>query len=78
MMTKAEGNNYRNLLITLVKAYVESDLTWSEVMEIAAQILQGKTFDAAMNELNLAERVSPNLSVMLTVMDKQLIIDASK
>ncbi|WP_017316932.1 alpha/beta hydrolase [Mastigocladopsis repens] len=76
MMTDAEGNKYQDLLITLAKAYIESDITWAEVMKIGYQILQGKTFDTAVTELNLTERVSPDLSVMLAVMDKQMIIDA--
>ncbi len=37
MMTKAEGNDYLHLLITLVKAYVESELTWAEVEEMGYQ-----------------------------------------
>ncbi|ARV60026.1 alpha/beta hydrolase [Nostocales cyanobacterium HT-58-2] len=78
MMTEAEGNKYQDLLSTVAKAYVESDITWAEVMEIGYQILQGKTFDNAVNELNLPERVSLDLSVMLAVMDKQVIIDAYK
>jgi hypothetical protein len=78
MMTKAEGNKYQDLLITVAKAYIESDITWTEVMEIGYQILQGKTFDTAVKELNLTERVSPDLSVMLAVMDKKIIIDAYK
>jgi hypothetical protein len=44
MMTLAEGNNYQNLLITIAKAYVESDLTWVEVKEIGDRMAQGKTF----------------------------------
>ncbi|HCF30357.1 MAG TPA: alpha/beta hydrolase, partial [Cyanobacteria bacterium UBA11049] len=31
MMTKSEGNQYQALLISLAKAYIESDLTWDEV-----------------------------------------------
>jgi esterase/lipase len=75
MMTKAEGNKYQDLLITIAKAYLESDITWAEVIEIGQQILQGKTFDSAVKELDLTERVSPELSVMLAVMDKQVVID---
>jgi esterase/lipase len=76
MMTKAEGNDYQELLITVAKAYVESDVTWNEVIKIGYQILQGKTFDNAVDELDLTHRVSPDLSVMLAVMDKKLIIES--
>ena len=77
MMTKAEGNDYLGLLITLAKAYVESDLTWSEVEEIGSLMLQGKTFDAAVAQLNLNQQVSPELSVMMTVIDKQILVKAA-
>ncbi|WP_211173056.1 alpha/beta hydrolase [Brasilonema bromeliae] len=78
MMTKAEGNQYQDLLMTMAKAYLESEVTWSEVMELGYQILQGKTFDLATQQLNLTERVSPDLSVLLAVMDKKIIIDSFK
>lgn len=78
MMTKSEGNEYQDLLIAIAKAYIESDITWAEVIKIAYQILHGKTFDTVACELNLTERVSPDLSVMLAVMDKQMIIDVYK
>lgn len=77
MMTKAEGNKYQDLLITLVKAYVESDLTWDELIKIGYQILQGKTFEAAVSELDLVD-ITPDLSVLLAVMDEKMIIEAYK
>ncbi|MGI8504191.1 MAG: alpha/beta hydrolase [Hassallia sp.] len=75
MMTKAEGNKYQDLLITLVKAYVESDITWNELIKVGYQILQGKTFEAAVSELDLVDRVTPDLSVLLAVMDDKMIIE---
>lgn len=78
MMTKMEDNDYQDLVITLAKAYVESDLTWAEVIEIGDRILHGKTFDAAVTELNLEQQVSPDMSVMITMINKQTIIDAHK
>jgi esterase/lipase len=77
MMTKAEGNKYQDLLITLVKAYVESDITWNELIKLGYQILQGKTFEVAVSELNLVD-ITPDLSVLLAVMDEKMIIDAYK
>jgi esterase/lipase len=77
MMTKAEGNKYQDLLITLVKAYVESDITWNELIKVGYQILQGKTFEVAVSELNLVD-ITPDLSVLLAVMDEKMIIDAYK
>ncbi len=79
MMTKVEGNDYQNLVITLAKAYVESDLTWSEVLKIGYQmLLQGKTFDTVVAELNLHQQVSPDMSLMMVMLDKQAIVDAHK
>ncbi|MUG98426.1 alpha/beta hydrolase [Scytonema sp. UIC 10036] len=76
MMTKSEGNQYQDLLITIAKAYIESDITWSELMAIGHQILQGKTFETAVETLNLTQRVSSDLSVLLAVINKKIIIDA--
>ncbi|MCU0535771.1 MAG: alpha/beta fold hydrolase [Hydrococcus sp. Prado102] len=75
MMTKMEGNDYQDLVITLAKAYIDSDLTWAEVLEIGAGIYRGKTFDYVVTELNLGDRVSPDLSVMMAVLNKQTIVD---
>jgi esterase/lipase len=77
MMTKAEGNKYQDLLITLVKAYVESDITWDDLIKLGYEILQGKTFEAAVSELDLVY-ITPDLSVLLAVMDEKMIIDSYK
>ncbi|MEC4812505.1 MAG: alpha/beta fold hydrolase [Scytonema sp. PMC 1069.18] len=75
MMTKLEGNDYVGLLISIVKAYLESDITWSELITIGEKVLQGNLLETAVKELNLSQQVSPFLSVMLAGMDKRLIID---
>ncbi len=67
MMTKAEGNDYQNLLIAIAKAYVESDLTWAEVQEIGDRMRQGYSFNTVVNELHLSQRVSPDLSTMMII-----------
>jgi esterase/lipase len=76
MMTRAEGNKYQDLLITLSKTYIESEINWTEVIDIGYQIMQGKTFNTAITALKLTDRVSPELSVLLAVLDKKVIIDA--
>ncbi|MDF5717137.1 MAG: alpha/beta fold hydrolase [Rhizonema sp. NSF051] len=76
MMTKAEGNQYTDLLISVAKSYLESDITWDELLEIGHQILNGKNFATVIQELNLTSRVAPDISILLTVMDKKTIIDA--
>ncbi|MBV6622137.1 MAG: alpha/beta fold hydrolase [Rivularia sp. (in: Bacteria)] len=75
MMTELEGNNYVGLLNTVAKAYLESDIRWNQVLETGSQMLKGKTFENAVNDLGLIEKVSPDLSVMLSVMDKEVIVD---
>lgn len=77
MMTELEGNNYVGLLNTVAKAYLESDISWNQVLEIGSNILQGQTFDNAVRDLGLIKQVSPNLSVMLSVIDKKVIVDYS-
>ncbi len=74
MGTELEGNNYVGLLNTVAKAYLESDIAWNQVLEIGSQILQGQTFDNAVKDLGLIEKVFPDLSVMLAVMDKEVIV----
>lgn len=79
MMTKMEGNDYQDLVITLAKVYIESDLTWAEVIEIGyQQMLQGKTFNAVVTELNLNQQVSADMSVMISMLNKQTIVDVRK
>ncbi len=75
MMTKLEGNEYLDILITLTKAYVETDLPWFLVKEIADEILQGKSFDAVVEELNIAQQVCPDLRLMMRMVDKESIVD---
>ena len=74
MMTFAEGNDYQNLLIAIAKAYVESNLTWAEVEEISYQMLQGKTFNTVVSQLDLSQRVSADLSTLMTIIDQEAII----
>lgn len=66
MMTEAEGNKYADLLITLAKAFVESDLTWAEVEKIGQLMIDGKNYETAVTQLQLNERVSPEMRVMMT------------
>ena len=75
MMTELEGNNYVGLLNTVAKAYLKSDITWDQVLKIGSQMLQGQTFDNAVKYLDFIEKVSPDLSVMLSVIDKEVIVD---
>jgi predicted RNase H-like nuclease (RuvC/YqgF family) len=71
MMTKAEGNQYQDLLITIAKAYIESDINWRDLLRIGDRILQGKRFETAIRELKLSNKVSPDLEVLLTIINKE-------
>ncbi|MEM8808795.1 MAG: alpha/beta fold hydrolase [Cyanobacteria bacterium P01_G01_bin.38] len=70
MMTEAEGNRYINLLNVMAKAYIESDLTWEAVEEIAYRMTKGRTFNAVVTELGWEARVSPDMPAMITLVDK--------
>ncbi|WP_439566462.1 alpha/beta hydrolase [Gloeocapsopsis crepidinum] len=77
MMTKAEGNDYQDLVFAVAKAYVGSDVTWQEVEEITYQMLfQGKTFDAVVQERNFTQRVCPDLQTLISLLDKPAIVAA--
>lgn len=74
MMTKAEGNVWENLLNVMAKAFVQSNLTWAEVEEIAYRMTEGKTFNQVVAELNLASKASPDMPAMMTMIDKREIV----
>ncbi|MFS0518199.1 alpha/beta hydrolase [Nostoc sp. UIC 10607] len=66
MMTKLEDNDYEELVITLAKAFVESDLSWVEFQQMAKLIAQGQMYDQIMREFNFDGQVSQQLSAMMT------------
>ncbi len=74
MLTKAEGNKWENLLNVIAKAYVQSDLTWAEVEEIAYRMTEGKTFNQVVAELKIADRASPDMPAFITLVDKRAIV----
>lgn len=73
MMTEREGNRWQNLLNVMAKAFVESELTWTEVQEIGYRMTEGRTFDAVVADLNLAAKASPDMPAMMTMVDKRAI-----
>ncbi|MDZ8185742.1 MAG: alpha/beta fold hydrolase [Nostoc sp. ChiSLP02] len=66
MMTKLEDNDYEELVITLAKAFVESNLTWVEFEQMAKRITEGHTDDQIMREFNVDAQVFQQLSAMMT------------
>ncbi|MDZ7957547.1 MAG: alpha/beta fold hydrolase [Aulosira sp. DedQUE10] len=66
MMTKLEDNDYEELVITLAKAFVDSDLTWAQFQQIANRIVQGEAYEQIKQELNLDGLASQQLSAMMT------------
>lgn len=78
MTTKIEDNQYQDLAIALAKAFVNSNLTWTEVLKIGDGMLHGKTYQESVTELNLSQKVAPELSISIAMLDKQAIVNASK
>ena len=76
MMTESEGNKFQNLLNVMAKAYIESDLTWSEVEEIAYQMTKRKTFRSVVSDLELQDKASRDMPAMMTMVDKWSIVVA--
>jgi alpha-beta hydrolase superfamily lysophospholipase len=70
MMTEPEGNHYLYLLITIAKAFIDSDITWADIEAISYQIRQEKSFSTAVDQLNLNQQVSSELSVMMSYLFK--------
>ncbi|MBW4563330.1 MAG: lysophospholipase [Mojavia pulchra JT2-VF2] len=66
MMTKLEDNDYEELVITLAKAFVDSDLTWAQFQQMARWIAQGEAYDQIQRQLNLDGQASQQLSAMMT------------
>jgi esterase/lipase len=75
MMTIKEGNQYEGLLVAIAHAYIDSDITWDELREIGYEILQGNSFNTAVDSLNLTGKVSSNIAILLTAMENKTIID---
>ncbi|MEM1256580.1 MAG: alpha/beta fold hydrolase [Cyanobacteria bacterium P01_H01_bin.21] len=74
MMTEAEGNRYTNLLNVITKAYIESNLTWSEVEEIAYRMTKRRTFNSVVAELGWQDKISRDVPAMMTLVDKRKIV----
>jgi pimeloyl-ACP methyl ester carboxylesterase len=74
MMASEEGNQWTHVLNRMVKAYVESTLTWAEVTEIAYRMTDGQTFAAVVAELGLQTKCSPDMPALLTMVDKRQIV----
>ncbi|MBD2342559.1 alpha/beta hydrolase [Anabaena subtropica] len=66
MMTKLEDNDYEELVITLAKAFIGSDLTWQQFQNMATRIVKGEAYEQIQQELNLDSQASQQLSAMMT------------
>ncbi|MEB3267028.1 MAG: alpha/beta fold hydrolase [Leptolyngbya sp.] len=74
MMTTQEGNAYQDLLNTLAQAYLESDLTWAEIQDIAYTMAKGQPFAQAIRQLGWGDRASKDLPAFITLVDKRQIL----
>ncbi|NEQ50299.1 MAG: alpha/beta fold hydrolase [Leptolyngbya sp. SIO3F4] len=70
MMTEQEGNRFTNLLNVITKAYIESNLTWHEVEEIAYRMTKRRTFRSVVTDLGWQDKVSRDMPAMMTLVDK--------
>lgn len=70
MLTPAEGSKPVFLLTRLAKGYIESDITWAEVAALGNRMARGQIFPAAVAQLGLGDRVSPDLPTVMTMIDK--------
>lgn len=67
MMTESEGNACVDLVLSIAKAYVDSDLSWNDVQLIRDRTAQGVPFQTAIDDLQLRQRVSPDLITLVTL-----------
>jgi carboxylesterase len=74
MMTALEGNRYQHLLNVMIQAFVESNLTWAEVEEIAYRMTKNRTFNAVVAELGWQAKCSKDMPAMMTMVDKWAIV----
>ena len=78
MMTRSEGNAYASLLITLTKAFIESQITWKDATAIAEKLGRDCTFPQAVLNLGLQDRVSPDMASAMTMFDKRSMLGRSR
>lgn len=76
MLLKAEGNQWESVLNVMTKAYLQSQMTWSEVEEIAYRMTDGKTYPQVIQDLKLQAKAGPDLPAMITMIDKRAIVEA--
>jgi carboxylesterase len=74
MMTQSEGNPHESMLIAMAKAYIDSDLTWDEIGEIAERMTRGETLDTAVRTLSLGDRAAAELPIFMTLLDKRSLV----
>jgi pimeloyl-ACP methyl ester carboxylesterase len=74
MMNPQEGNEWTNVMNIMVKAYIESDLAWTDLEEIAYRMTAGQTFDQVVADLGLQDKVSADMPAMLTMVDARAIV----
>ncbi len=75
MLTQEEGNSHVFLLTRLAKGYIESDLTWAEIADIGQRMARGQVFPAAVADLGLQGRVSPDMPTVMTMIDKRQFLE---
>lgn len=65
MMTQIEGNAYADMVFAIAKAYVESDLTWTELNLLCDRVAQGEAFETVVMDLGWTGRVVAELQTLV-------------
>lgn len=74
MMTVQDGHRYQHLLNVMIQAFVESDLTWAEVEEIAYRMTKNRGFNAVVADLGWQSKCSKDMPATMTMVDKWAIV----
>lgn len=78
MLTQREDNPQALLLTQLAKGYIESDLTWANIADLGQRMARGQAFLAAVEQLGLRERVSPDMPTVMALLDKRQFLDLGR
>ncbi|NJM58846.1 MAG: hypothetical protein HC857_17565 [Synechococcales cyanobacterium RU_4_20] len=78
MLTQGEGNPQALLLTQLAKGYIESDLSWADMADLGQRMARGQAFLAAVEQLGLRERVSPDMPTVMALLDKRQFLDMGR
>ena len=71
LLLPSAASQHGVLLARLLKGYLESKLTWAGVAALGNRMARGQAFAAAVEQLGVSDRVSPDLPTVMALIDKQ-------